>query len=183
MMDNIIHWGWTAAFHILALAAHLLGTIGDGGPAQPKPAKKSATLRHRRFFICSTMKNEPDHLREARLTDALAKLPDAPMPSNFTARVLTAVESEEALSSRSPNWTWNWRLLWPRIAVAAAVLIFAGVSVQRYEVNAQRTMLAKNLALAARAPSPGVDALENLDAIQRMSQSGHADNELLAVLQ
>ena len=129
------------------------------------------------------MKNEPDHLHEARLTDVLAKLPDAPVPSNFTARVLAAVELEEAAASRARNWTWNWRLLWPRIAVAAAVLIFVGVSIQRYEVNAQRTVLAKNLALAARAPSPGVDALENLDAIQRMSQSGHADNELLAVLQ
>jgi len=30
---------------------------------------------------------------------------------------------------------------------------------------------------------PSVDALENLDAIQRMSQSAHADTELLAALQ
>jgi len=129
------------------------------------------------------MKNEPDHLREARLTEALAKLPDAPVPSNFTARVLAAVELEEAAATRSRGWTWNWRRLWPRIAVAAAVLIFGGVSLQRYEVNAQRTVLAKNLALVARAPAPGVDALENLDVIQRMSQSGRADNDLLAVLQ
>jgi hypothetical protein len=57
------------------------------------------------------------------------------------------------------------------------------VSVQRYELNAQRTALAKNLALAARAPSPGVDALENLDAIQRLSQPARADGELLAALQ
>lgn len=129
------------------------------------------------------MKNEPDHLREARLTDALAKLADVPVPSNFTARALAAVELEESSLSRSRSRTWSWRLLWPRIAVASVVLIFTGVSLQRHEVMVQRTALAKNLALAVRAPSPGVDVLENLDAIQRMSQSGHADTELLAVLQ
>jgi hypothetical protein len=120
---------------------------------------------------------------EARLTQALAKISDAPVPSNFTARVLDAVELAEKTSSRPRIWALNWRRLWPRLAVAAAVLIFAGVSLQRYEIHAQRTALAKNLALAARAPAPGADALENLDAIQRMSQSGRADNQLLAALQ
>ena len=37
--------------------------------------------------------------------------------------------------------------------------------------------------VAVSQPLPSVDALENLDAIQRMSQSGHADGELLAALQ
>jgi len=69
------------------------------------------------------------------------------------------------------------------VAVAAVVLVFAGVSLQQHEANRQRAALAMNLALVARSPLPGVDALENLDAIQRMSQSGHADNELLAVMQ
>jgi len=44
--------------------------------------------------------------------------------------------------------------------------------------------VAQTLALVAQAQAlPNVDALENLDAIQRMSQSAHADGELLAVLQ
>ena len=126
---------------------------------------------------------QPELELEARLTQALAEIPAAPVPSNFTARVLAAVDLEEARIARSRSWALNWRALWPRVAVAAAVLIFAGVSLQRYEANSQRAALAKNLALVARSPLPGVDALENLDAIQRMSQSGHADNELLAVLQ
>ena len=37
--------------------------------------------------------------------------------------------------------------------------------------------------MAAAQPLPSVDALENLDAIQRMSQSAHADGDLLAALQ
>ena len=36
------------------------------------------------------MKDEPQELREL-----LSRLPDAPVPSNFTARVMQAVEREE----------------------------------------------------------------------------------------
>jgi len=169
-----------------------------------------ATLRGRRFFISGTMKHQPDNLHEAlwrrplsaveraglrpqpqpeleleaRLTEALAAIPEMPAPSNFTARVLTAIELDEAKVAHSSSWTWNWRWLWPRVAVAAAVLVFAGVSVQRYETHLHRLALVKNVALVAVAqPLPSVDALENLDVIQRMSQSGHADGELLAALQ
>ena len=132
----------------------------------------------------AALKTSPELELEARLTAALAKIPDASVPSNFTARVLGAIDLEAAQSARSQSWTLNWRRLWPRVAVAAAVLIFAGVSLQRYESNAHRTELAKNVVLIASAqPLPSVDALEDLDAIQRMSQSGHADGQLLADLQ
>jgi hypothetical protein len=130
---------------------------------------------------------QPELELEAALTRALTEMPDAPVPSNFTARVLDAVERAERAETRddcSPGWTLNWRWLWPRVATAAAVLIFIGVAIQRYEVNFHRFTLAKNVAQVAVAqPVPSMDALENLDAIQRMSQSGHADGELLAALQ
>ena len=132
----------------------------------------------------AALRGQPDLELEARLTDALAKLSNAPVPSNFTTRVLAAIELEDAQAARSRGWTWNWRLLWPRVAVAAAVLIFAGVSIQRYETNSHRFALAKNIAMVAVAqPLPSVDALENLDAIQRMSQTARADGDLLAALQ
>jgi hypothetical protein len=73
-------------------------------------------------------------------------------------------------------------VLWPRFAVAAAVLIFAGVSVQRYEAGSQRAELAKTIAIVASTPAvPSVEALNNFDAIQRMSQ--HADDQLIALMQ
>lgn len=126
----------------------------------------------------------PELKLDVRLTDAIGKIPDAPVPSNFTARVMNAVELEEAQAERSRGWALNWRRLWPRVAVAAAVLIFAGVSIQRYETHSQRTVRAKNsVLLASLQPPPSVEALENLDAIQRMSQTAHADGELLAALQ
>ena len=130
------------------------------------------------------LRAQPELELEARLTEALAKIPDAAVPSNFTARVLDAVELEAARETRDRDWTLNWRALWPRVAVAAAILIFAGVSFQRYEIHSQRAKLVKNIAMVTVAqPPPSVDVLENLDAIQRMSQSGHADGELLAALQ
>jgi hypothetical protein len=70
------------------------------------------------------------------------------------------------------------------VAVTAAAVMIAGVSFQRYEARAHRQEIAKTVALVASAKSlPSVDALQNLDAIQRMSQPAHADEELLATLQ
>lgn len=125
----------------------------------------------------------PELELEARLTEALSRMPDAPVASNFTSRVRAAIDLEEAKSRRS-GWQWNWRLLLPRMAVAATVLFIAGIGVRNHQIASHRMAMARNVAMAATsAPAPSVDALENLDAIQRMGQSTHADGELLADLQ
>jgi hypothetical protein len=122
------------------------------------------------------MKNEPSELREL-----LSRLPDAPVASNFTARVMQTIESDEA--RRAWSRSWNWHSLFPRIAFAMLAIGFAGLTLHRYELDARRDALAKNVALVAAAqPMPSVDALKNFDAIQRMSQP-HADEELLALMQ
>ena len=127
---------------------------------------------------------QPELELDARLAAALAEISDAPVPSNFTARVLAAVELEEAATARPRGWAFQWQRLWPRVAVATAILIFAGVSFQRYENHSRQAAMATTIAMVVSTPTvPNVDALENLDAIQRMSQSGHADGELLAALQ
>lgn len=122
-----------------------------------------------------------DEELESRLTEALGRLPDMPVPSNFTALVLQAVEGESA-RPRTTVWRWGWRVLVPRLAVGVAVIGIAGLTYQRYEFN-QRAQLARNVALLAGAqPLPSVEALKNFSAIQRMSQP-RADEELLALLQ
>jgi negative regulator of sigma E activity len=135
----------------------------------------------------AAMRNQPELELEARLTDALAQLPDVPVPSNFIARVLEATEREEARSARAVKlrfWPWNWPALMPRVAVVTTVLVLGGFGVQHYEAAQHRTELAKNLSLVASAQTmPSLDALENLEVIQRMSQPTHADTELIAVLQ
>ena len=129
---------------------------------------------------------EADLELESRLSEALARVPDAPVPSNFTARVLQAIEREEARGARtsSGSWSWYWRVLVPRVVVAGAIVAFVGLAYQRHEFN-RRVELAKGVALLAQAqPMPSVEALKNFDAIQRMSQTApRADDELLALLQ
>ena len=144
----------------------------------------SATLPATWFLTFRTMNHDTDHSAEleARLNRALAGLPDVRVPSNFTARVLQAVELEEALAARRKR-RWNWRALLPRVAVATAAIVIAGVVVQQHEVNTQRTALAKSVAFVASSPMPSVEALKNFDVIQRINQPQHADEELLALLQ
>lgn len=117
---------------------------------------------------------------ESRLSDLLARIPEAPVPSNFTARVMQAVEREETRPSRS--WIWNWHALLPRVAVAAAGLLLAGLALHQHELKVHRVALARNVALVAGSSLPSVDALKNFDAIRRMSQP-RADEELLALMQ
>jgi glycosyltransferase involved in cell wall biosynthesis len=100
-----------------------------------------------------------------------------------TARLMQAVDLEESHRSRRRNFGWNWHALLPRMAVTAAVVLFAGLTVRHYEIAARRTTLARNVAMVAGAqPLPSVDALNDFDVIQRMSQP-HADDEVLALLQ
>jgi negative regulator of sigma E activity len=120
---------------------------------------------------------------ESALNAALTQLPDASVPSNFTARVLQAVECEEA---RPRAWSrrWSWYSLVPRVAFAMAVMMFAGLALQHHEIYRQRIALAKNVALVTWGqPMPSPEALENFDAIRRMSQPQHADDELLTLMQ
>jgi hypothetical protein len=118
---------------------------------------------------------------ESALNAALARLPDAPVPSNFTARVLQAVEQEAV---RPIGWSWNWQVLAPRIAFAAVVVTLTGLAIHHHEIFSQRVALVRSVALATRGqPVPSPEALENFDAIRRMSQPQHADDELLALMQ
>ena len=126
--------------------------------------------------------SQPELELEARLTDALAKMPDAPVPSNFTERVLHAVELDEKRAVHARGWSWNWRSLLPRTAAVATVLLVLGLGIQHHQTEVRRAAVAKSLILVADAKLPSVDALNNFDVIQRMSQP-HADDELLALLQ
>jgi hypothetical protein len=129
------------------------------------------------------IRSRPDLAEEARLTRALKRMTDTPVPSNFTTLVLEAVEREEIRAARPQRWHWNWHALWPRLAVATALVLFAGIGIHHHAANVQRTTLAKDLATVIAAAAPSLDALEDLEAIQRMSQASQADGELLAAMQ
>jgi anti-sigma factor RsiW len=126
---------------------------------------------------------QADAEADAALNCALAKLPDAPLSSNFTARVLQTIEREPATTGRAAARhasTW-WRILLPRVAVATVIIgIVAGVY-QHHETvkRAELTAAAKSLAtVAAVAPLADPAVLKDFEVIRRMSQ---ADEGLLAL--
>lgn len=150
---------------------------------QPSDASESLWRRKPSEAEQAELRTRPELKLEARLTDTLARMPNAQVPSNFTARVLNAVDLEEARASRK-GWHWNWRSLLPRAAVAAALLAVVGTGIQHYETKMHRVELAKDVAtVAAKQPMPSVDALVNLDMIQHIGAANRADGELLAALQ
>jgi hypothetical protein len=152
-----------------------------------KSRRRRASFLHQFLcnFVCAAVFNfrtMKDKLQN-ELREMLSRLPDAPVASNFTARVMRQIDLEESRRARKLSFIFNWRVFLPRAAVAGVAVLFAGLILQRHEMNTQRATLAKNVALVAETPMPDVDALKNFDAIQRMSQPAHADNELLALLQ
>jgi negative regulator of sigma E activity len=136
-----------------------------------------------RAYLAANPDARADWEMESALNAALTRLPDAPVPSNFTARVLQAVEREEA-RPHGWSWRWNWHTLVPRVAFAAVVITFTGLALHHHEIYSQRAALARSVAFVTRGqPVPSPEALENFDAIRRMSQPQHADDELLALMQ
>jgi hypothetical protein len=91
------------------------------------------------------------------------------------------IDLEESHQVRKWNFIFNWQRFLPRVAFAAVAILFAGLTLQQHELNVHRVAFDQNVALVARMPMPDVDALKNFDAIQRMSQPAHADEELLAL--
>ena len=127
------------------------------------------------------MNNEPFQNEQRRLRELLSRLPDAPVASNFTARVLQAIEAEEMRRSRWHLPGWNWRVFFPRVTVTAATAGIVAVALYQYDISAQRQKLAQSVVVVASQPMPSVEALKNFDAIQRMGQNARPDEDLLAL--
>ena len=139
---------------------------------------------------------------EAGLSDALDRLKEPEVPSNFTARVLAAVEADAVRAGRAgvvgrQIWRfWNWRWL-PKAALASMVLVAGLLGLQHYQ-HAQRVQYARSVATiseVASLPSPAIlqdfDAIhamnqtvaQDFDTIHTMNQTVVADEELLKAFQ
>lgn len=118
---------------------------------------------------------------ETNLSAMLHQLPDAPVASNFTARVLQIVERETAAAERRPGfqWPWRWRVFLPRIAGVAVIMGFSLFAYHRH-VIVQQAGLVKKLAEAPEVANPAL--LEDFEAIRRLGSTPPPDEELLALL-
>ncbi len=132
---------------------------------------------------------------EIRLTDAMGQLPDAPVPSNFTSRVLQEVQHESGADHRAhPSlWTWILRSWQPRIAVIAAVALAGLLTYQHRTVATRqkvaqeqqmaRAQAAQDVKLVAGVRSlPSPEVLQDFDTIRKMGATPGPDAELIALL-
>jgi len=126
--------------------------------------------------------------QQSRLARAIRQLPDVPVPSNFTARVMTEVRLDRAVSERAraaqtSGWSWLRPRFWiPTASVAVAIAIALGgwnwrTQKQQAEFNRDVTQL-RTLASVPQ------EVLEDFEVIQRFSQGAPpVDFELLAALE
>ena len=126
---------------------------------------------------------------EMALSGSFGRLPQVPVSSNFTSRVLQAVE-REALAEKpgrtAPGW---WQILaartrWVTGGAFAAVLLTTGLMVHHQHVAVRQQELVKTLEIVGRVPAlPNTEVLTNFEAIRLLSQGPQPDDQLLALLQ
>lgn len=123
-----------------------------------------------------------------RLTSALRRLPDAPLASNFTAQVMSAVHRKEA--RHRSYWRRNWfRWLvtqasrW-ETATATMVLALGWLTALHFQAR-HRAEVAQGAAAVVRiAALPPVRILQDFDSIKNLpSDSWQEDAKLLDALQ
>jgi hypothetical protein len=140
-----------------------------------------------RDWLAAHPEQQPDWEAEAGLNEALGRLRDVPMASNFTARVVASAlraQAEDDRRTRSGWSLWQWRLRWlPKTAVAAAILSGGLVSYHQVQV-ARRLDMANGVARVAEvASAPATEILQDFTAIRAMAQTPPADDELIKLLQ
>jgi anti-sigma factor RsiW len=123
---------------------------------------------------------------ERQLNSALGRLPDVPVATNFTARVLQEIERDAAVVTR-PGAGWSWRRLFPRAAFAAvgALALVAAIALgfrQRERIEARR-MAQSVVVVSAVSALPSPEALQDFDAILQLSPGPRPDTALLALLE
>jgi ferric-dicitrate binding protein FerR (iron transport regulator) len=139
-----------------------------------------------RAWLAAHPEAQADWRTEAGLNSALGRLPDVPVPSNFTARVLQAVEREAAAELRrgEPQWQFWRRRRWLPGAAFAAVILGAGLfSYHQFHAARLREYVNSVAAVSDVSSLPSPEVLKDFDAIRASSPRPLPDEQLLAVLE
>ena len=140
-----------------------------------------------RAWLAAHPEAQSDWEAESGLNEALARLPDAPVPSNFTARVMQAFEREADAARRAPTLWWqSWQagLSWLPKAAVAAVVLGAGLFAYHHHLQTtRRTEMARSVVVVADVFSlPSPEILKDFDVIRALPPGPPADEELINVL-
>jgi hypothetical protein len=135
----------------------------------------------------ASLSSKPEALEdlelESALTESLARLPGAPVSSNFTARVLESVEREASAGARRKPGQ-RWQVLFPRIAyaVSGVLTIVAVLSLLSYHQRAEARQMAQSVAAVSSVTSlPSPDVLRDFEAIRSLNSTPAPDEQLLAL--
>jgi hypothetical protein len=119
---------------------------------------------------------------EAALNAGLKQLPDAPVPSNFTALVLQAVERESRASINAQSKLLIWRLL-PRLGFAVLAGTVGFVAYQQ-TIAARQAGYAQSVeAVSDISPALNPEILKDFETIRAMNRMPSPDEQLLNLLQ
>ncbi|HRI13723.1 MAG TPA: hypothetical protein PLX89_12045 [Verrucomicrobiota bacterium] len=122
---------------------------------------------------------------ELSLNAALGSLPPAPVSSNFVARVMAEIEREQISATRRsvPWWTRAVRIRILGTATAAALFAMALGGWWQTRLHHRQALAASVSAVSGAAAVPGVEWLQDFDAIQLLRTSAQpSDVELIAAL-
>lgn len=150
----------------------------ETGWRRPLMAAEQAELR---AWLAAHPEAQVDWQAEAALNTALRKLTDAPVPTNFTTRILAEIE-RDAAEPRQQAGFWrsvDWRRWLPRTTLAGLAVVAVILSLQMQHA-AVRVKMRRSVAAMAASPSP--DLLKDFDTIKRLQAAPVADKELLALL-
>jgi anti-sigma factor RsiW len=138
-----------------------------------------------RDWLAKHPEAQGDWENEAALNEALRRLPDAPLSSNFTSRVLHAVQREQAAESRRSRrgrMAWWRRFAW-RLGLAGITGVAGFFSYEQFYAAHLRAEVRQSIvAVSAVSSLPSAEILENFEAI-RLSGTPAADERLLSLFQ
>src|SRR5882762_3250969 len=147
---------------------------------RPLTAEEKAGLES---YLLVHPEAQTDWEEEMLLKQLVLTLPDVPVSSNFTARVLQTVELEELQARRtleSAPWFRRIRLWLPRLAVAGLVIGLGGLSYQQYHLHSLREKAgAVKMVTGIASTLPDMQMWQDFDAIAKLSQPTASQDEIL----
>lgn len=125
---------------------------------------------------------------EQSLDGAIDRLPDAPVSSNFTSRLMQSIELEERRAERKTPAISRWRMAGPwrwvlRGGLASVVLAAGLLTVHQVQVQQRQQIVESVAAVTTVSAMPNPEILQDFEAIRALSPAPAADEELLALLQ
>lgn len=145
------------------------------------PAERTALQR----WLSEHPGERADWEAELALAGCLDQLSAVPVSSNFTARVLEAVDRESTVPTPgSPaRSVWLSFRFWARAGAALSLVTALGLFLGHRQRVEGRAELARCVAVAVEAARvPGVEALTDFETIQRLGHATPVDEELFLTL-